>query len=167
MFRPAIKQIVRCAIPRFVVEPVRYSSAAAQAQPLVNLTVDEKSGIATLTLNRSPVNSLNLHLLSEISCSLDQLEANKSRGLIITSVRIQQKPNFKKRRVIIFRYLFTILCSPPSQFFQPVSILGKCTNRIQREHRSSTLLFRMCGLSCMAPRSQRQLQLTYISSTNK
>lgn len=86
MFRPAINQLVRCAIRKIVPQPIRYSSAVAQ--PLVNLTVDDTSGIGTLTLNRPPVNSLNLNLLSEISCSLDQLEANKSRGLVITSVRI-------------------------------------------------------------------------------
>lgn len=59
---------------------------SAAAQPLINVEVDDKSGFATLTLSKPPVNSLNLELLSEISGALDQLEANKTRGLIITSV---------------------------------------------------------------------------------
>lgn len=52
---------------------------------LSTLEVDDKTGIATLTLNRPPVNGLNLELLTELRDALDQLENNKSRGLILTS----------------------------------------------------------------------------------
>ncbi|XP_063920450.1 enoyl-CoA delta isomerase 1, mitochondrial-like isoform X2 [Zophobas morio] len=53
--------------------------------PLVNVTVNEKSGFATVTLQNPPVNSMNLELLTEISHTLQQLEKNKCRGLILTS----------------------------------------------------------------------------------
>lgn len=38
-------------------------------------------------MNRPPVNSLNLELLTDLSRTLDDLEANKSKGMILTSVR--------------------------------------------------------------------------------
>ncbi|KAG4066464.1 hypothetical protein HA402_007100 [Bradysia odoriphaga] len=52
---------------------------------LVNVDLNEKTGIAVVTLNRPPVNSLNLELLKDISSTLDELESNKSRGMILTS----------------------------------------------------------------------------------
>ncbi|XP_066256114.1 enoyl-CoA delta isomerase 1, mitochondrial-like [Euwallacea similis] len=57
-----------------------YSSA-----PLVNVQVSNKTGISVLTLERPPVNSLNLELLSELKQSLIDLEKNRSRGVILTS----------------------------------------------------------------------------------
>lgn len=62
----------------------RFLSVAATK--LVNLEVSDKSGIATLTLNRPPVNSLNLELLTDIAIALDEVESNRSKGLILTSV---------------------------------------------------------------------------------
>ncbi|GAB0093439.1 enoyl-CoA delta isomerase 1, mitochondrial [Sergentomyia squamirostris] len=52
---------------------------------LVSTQVDDKTGIATVTMNRPPVNSLNLDLLREISGALDAVEKNKSKGMILTS----------------------------------------------------------------------------------
>lgn len=54
---------------------------------LVLVDVNDKSGYAVLTLNRPPVNSVNLELLMALSRALDQVERNNSRGLIMTSVR--------------------------------------------------------------------------------
>lgn len=54
---------------------------------LVVVDVNDKSGYATVTLNRPPVNSLNLELLTAISKTLDDLQNNKARGMILTSVR--------------------------------------------------------------------------------
>lgn len=51
----------------------------------VAVNVDNKSGIATLTLQRPPVNSLNLDLLGNISSSLAEVEKTKCRGVILTS----------------------------------------------------------------------------------
>ncbi|XP_044766585.1 enoyl-CoA delta isomerase 1, mitochondrial-like [Coccinella septempunctata] len=50
----------------------------------VNAVVDEL-GIATVTLQNAPVNSLNLKLVTELSDTLNSLEKNKSRGLILKS----------------------------------------------------------------------------------
>lgn len=52
---------------------------------LVTVKVDDKSGVATLTLQRPPVNSLNLDLLREVSSSLTEVEKARCRGLILTS----------------------------------------------------------------------------------
>ncbi|XP_063827816.1 enoyl-CoA delta isomerase 1, mitochondrial-like [Ostrinia nubilalis] len=52
--------------------------------PLTDLSVDN-DGIATLTMQRLPVNSLNLELLQELSKALDEVGKNKSKGLIIAS----------------------------------------------------------------------------------
>lgn len=60
----------------------------ATKQQLVNLTVDDKTGIATLELNRPPVNTLNTSLLQDISAALTEVEKNRSKGMILTSVRI-------------------------------------------------------------------------------
>lgn len=58
----------------------------ASANGLVNLTVNDKTGIATLELNRPPINSLNTALLTDISSALDELTKNRSKGMILTSV---------------------------------------------------------------------------------
>ncbi|XP_055685194.1 enoyl-CoA delta isomerase 1, mitochondrial-like [Lutzomyia longipalpis] len=52
---------------------------------LVRTQVDDKTGIAVVSMNRAPVNSLNLDLLREISSALDDVEKNKSTGMILTS----------------------------------------------------------------------------------
>lgn len=74
------------ALPRFlanVQKPVRCLSTGAD-RLLVDM--DTKTGVATLKLNRPPVNSLNLEFLTEIEILLEKLENDRScRGLILTS----------------------------------------------------------------------------------
>ncbi|KAG5675601.1 hypothetical protein PVAND_005493 [Polypedilum vanderplanki] len=52
---------------------------------LVLVDVNDKTGFSIVTLNRPPVNSLNLELLSAFSSVLDDLHKNNSRGMILTS----------------------------------------------------------------------------------
>lgn len=66
--------------------PVRYNSSAV-TNSLINVEVNDKSGIAVVTMNRKPVNGLSLELLDALSNTLDELESNKTRGAILTSVR--------------------------------------------------------------------------------
>lgn len=54
---------------------------------LTTVEVNDKTGIAILTMNRPPVNGLNLDLLRDLRQSIAEIEGNKSRGLILTSVR--------------------------------------------------------------------------------
>lgn len=61
---------------------------------LILTSVNDKSGVATVTLNRPPVNSLNLELLTEFSKTLDELTKNNSRGMILTSVRMKNLNKF-------------------------------------------------------------------------
>lgn len=56
---------------------------------LTTVEVNDKTGVATLTMNRPPVNGLNLELLRDISESIEEIESNKSRGLILTSVSVE------------------------------------------------------------------------------
>lgn len=53
---------------------------------LVAIEVNDKTGFATLSLNQPPVNSLNLNLFTALINALDELEKNKSRGVILSSV---------------------------------------------------------------------------------
>lgn len=78
MFRSLVRPISRLAVP---------GSRSCTTAPgnLVITEVDDKTGYATVTLNRPPVNSLNLELLTAISEALDDLQNNKSRGMILTS----------------------------------------------------------------------------------
>lgn len=56
--------------------------------PLVDVT--DSDGIAVVTLQRPPVNSLNLELLQALKKALDDVENNKPRGMILTSVSIYE-----------------------------------------------------------------------------
>ncbi|KAG5872632.1 hypothetical protein JTB14_003720 [Gonioctena quinquepunctata] len=51
----------------------------------VSLDVNDKTGIATLNMQRAPVNSLNTELLSQMTAALTEAENNKCKGLILTS----------------------------------------------------------------------------------
>jgi len=59
---------------------------ATSSSKLLNVDVNDKTGVAIVTLNRPPVNGLNLDLLTEISNCIDDLDTNKSKGMILTSV---------------------------------------------------------------------------------
>lgn len=61
--------------------------SSAATSDLVKVEVNDKTGVALVTLNRGPVNGLNLELLSSIKKVIDNLEDNKCRGMILTSVR--------------------------------------------------------------------------------
>ncbi|KAK3091032.1 hypothetical protein FSP39_016632 [Pinctada imbricata] len=60
--------------------------SSAGSSEMLQVTVDDKSGIATMTMCRPPVNSLNLEFLTQINIALEKLENSKDcSGLIITS----------------------------------------------------------------------------------
>ncbi|XP_058820011.1 enoyl-CoA delta isomerase 1, mitochondrial-like [Topomyia yanbarensis] len=78
MLRLVTRSVSRKSVPK----ACSFSNAPDK---LVITEVDDKTGYATVTLNRPPVNSLNLELLTAISETLDDLQNNKSRGIILTS----------------------------------------------------------------------------------
>lgn len=78
-----LRSVLRASTTRLGVTGSRLCSSSADK--LVITEVDDKTGYATVTLNRPPVNSLNLELLTAISETLDDLQNNKSRGMILTS----------------------------------------------------------------------------------
>lgn len=51
----------------------------------LEVTVNDDSGIATVTMKRPPVNSLNLELLTDFSNVLTDLKKNDAQGMILTS----------------------------------------------------------------------------------
>lgn len=67
--------------------PVLTLRSLSTKEPLIDLTVNNE-GIATLTMQRPPVNSINLEFLQELNGALDEVQKNKAKGLIITSVSI-------------------------------------------------------------------------------
>ncbi|XP_050549263.1 enoyl-CoA delta isomerase 1, mitochondrial-like [Spodoptera frugiperda] len=69
-------------IPRSIVACTRWNSS--QVNPLVSTDVDNE-GIATLQMQRLPVNSLNLELFQAIKDSVIEVEKNKCKGLVFTS----------------------------------------------------------------------------------
>lgn len=60
-------------------------SRNCSTKKLVDTNINEKTGIATVTMNRGPVNSLNLELLTEISNALDSVQSNKCLGMVLAS----------------------------------------------------------------------------------
>lgn len=58
--------------------------AMSSSGPLVDTAVDG-DGIATVTMQRLPVNSLNLELLQEMDKALDEVAKNKCKGMVLTS----------------------------------------------------------------------------------
>lgn len=78
MLRSIVRSVSRLSVPGS-------RSCSNASDKLVLVGVDDKTGYATVTLNRPPVNSLNLELLTAFSETLDDLQNNKSRGMILTS----------------------------------------------------------------------------------
>ncbi|XP_063697450.1 enoyl-CoA delta isomerase 1, mitochondrial-like [Culicoides brevitarsis] len=52
---------------------------------MLNVSIDEKTEIAILELNRPPVNALNLEFAHEITNKIDELTKNRANGVIFTS----------------------------------------------------------------------------------
>lgn len=75
------------------------NNSSTPKRDLVLVDVNDKTGIALVTLNSPPVNSLNLELLSAFAKTLDELKTNDSRGMILTSVR------WKFLTLILFNFL--------------------------------------------------------------
>lgn len=53
----------------------------------VQVDVNDKNGIATVSLNRKPVNALSLEVFKEFCGVMDDLEKDSVRGMILKSVR--------------------------------------------------------------------------------
>ncbi|KAG8236577.1 hypothetical protein J437_LFUL015763 [Ladona fulva] len=60
----------------------QYSSASDK---FVDVQLNDDTGVATVTMQRPPVNGLNLELLQQLSSALDKLEGSKCNGMILTS----------------------------------------------------------------------------------
>lgn len=62
------------------IQIARYSSGSSN----VLVSVDDQTGIATLKLNKKPVNSLSLEMLTDICINVEKIEKT-AKGLILTS----------------------------------------------------------------------------------
>lgn len=58
---------------------------SAVPDKLLNIVNNEKTGISVVSMQRLPVNGLNLELLEVLGKTFDDLEKSKSRGMILTS----------------------------------------------------------------------------------
>lgn len=63
-----------------------YARTMCSTGSLVDVKVNDKTGVATVTMQRPPVNGLNLELIKALSDTLDDLSNNRSKGMILTSV---------------------------------------------------------------------------------
>lgn len=61
----------------------KFSSGADSKD--ISVTVNEKTGVANMKLQRAPVNSLNTAFLKNIENTLDQLKQEKVKGVILSS----------------------------------------------------------------------------------
>ncbi|KAJ2940623.1 hypothetical protein O0L34_g14728 [Tuta absoluta] len=76
-----LRQIAHAAV-----KSVKSSKRCVSTNPgaLVDLAVDS-DGICTLTMQRPPVNSLNLELLQDLNQRLDEIAKDKIKGMVLTS----------------------------------------------------------------------------------
>ncbi|KAF5305273.1 hypothetical protein FQA39_LY09238 [Lamprigera yunnana] len=51
----------------------------------LQVSINDDTGVAMVTMNRPPVNSLNVEFMTEFTNILTELDKNKSRGMILTS----------------------------------------------------------------------------------
>lgn len=74
---------------KFSVKNAKYLSrlqSTSSSNNLVLIDINDKNGIATMTMNKLPVNSLSCDLLDALKNSLDILEKEKIKGMILASV---------------------------------------------------------------------------------
>ncbi|XP_055599996.1 enoyl-CoA delta isomerase 1, mitochondrial-like [Uranotaenia lowii] len=64
---------------------LRLASNSMSSNSMVLTKVDESTGYARVTLNREPVNGLNLEMLTCITDTIRNLEQSKVRGMILSS----------------------------------------------------------------------------------
>lgn len=130
--------------------PANSCRGFASANGLVNLTVNDKTGIATLELNRPPINSLNTALLTDITSALDELTKNRSKGMILTSV--------STNKTIPLNHTFDqigilhIIHSRRNRYFRVESISWNSINRCQKKQKCSGRRCRRYGSNCMVHR---------------
>jgi len=55
---------------------------------LLNYLYYPFAGIATVIMNKPPVNCISLELLDEINSEINKLQKDNIRGMILTSVRV-------------------------------------------------------------------------------
>lgn len=79
--------IKSCSIPSrwLLANNIRYQSSSA-AQNLIQVDINEKTGVSVVSLNRKPVNSLSLELFKDFCGVMDDLEREKVRGMVLKSV---------------------------------------------------------------------------------
>lgn len=61
----------------------------SSSEKLVDVSINDKTRIATVTMQRQPVNSLNYELLTQLNNSLEDLSSKKIKGAILTSVSLR------------------------------------------------------------------------------
>lgn len=69
---------------RWILTSVRCQSTSIKR--LVDVNLNDKNGVATVSLNRKPVNALSLELFKEFCGIMDDLEKASIRGMILKSV---------------------------------------------------------------------------------
>jgi Delta3-Delta2-enoyl-CoA isomerase len=88
---------------------IGFNKANVNDNQLVLTEVNDKTGYAVISLNRAPVNSFNTELYKTFNRVIDDLEKNKTRGAILTSVRYFSKNfSFSLKILNFFRHIQTL-----------------------------------------------------------
>lgn len=64
------------------------NNSTVPKKDFILVDVNDKTGVALVTLNNLPVNTMSLEFLSAFSKTLDDLKANNTKGMILTSVSL-------------------------------------------------------------------------------
>lgn len=75
--------------------------AYSSSNKLVDVKINDKSGIAVVSMQRAPVNALNLELLTGLSDTLNELNNIQCRAMILTSVSITVRKKTCKYYIVM------------------------------------------------------------------
>uniref|UniRef100_A0A1I8Q897 Enoyl-CoA delta isomerase 1, mitochondrial n=1 Tax=Stomoxys calcitrans TaxID=35570 RepID=A0A1I8Q897_STOCA len=77
-------KVLRQIFNNLPIRPIKQNWRCLSSLPVIDVKVDKK-GIATLNMNKPPVNVLSTDMLLMLKSEIKELEKNKCRGLILTS----------------------------------------------------------------------------------
>lgn len=132
-----------------VMRNLRFQSTSVdQSVDPVLVDVNQKNGIATVTMNQKPVNNMTLNFLRSFCDKMDLLEKEKVKGMILTSV------SDDRHVASILQFSTSSRCK---MFSHLDSISKNCTSLMKRELRTIGPRFKILGSNSTGRHSQ-QLQ---------
>nr|XP_018901712.1 PREDICTED: enoyl-CoA delta isomerase 1, mitochondrial-like [Bemisia tabaci] len=75
--------VLQHVVRRSILRP--FAKSFSSGSSLVDVQVNDKTGVAIVKMGRAPVNGLNTELLGALNDTFDSLEKNKATGMILSS----------------------------------------------------------------------------------